>query len=386
VTSAPAPDVSGDKEVMLVVGEASGDAYGAQLVRAMRERDPNVKIYGVAGEQLEKTAFEPLWNVSKLTGMGLGELAGNLGNIWHCYRLLIRTLKERRPHLLVLIDFPDFNLRLAKVARRLGIPVLYYVSPQIWAWRRRRVKQIARNVSRMAVIFPFEVAFYEKHGVPVTFVGHPLSDSVKVRESRDVILRKLGFSPEQPTIVMLPGSRRREVEYHLPVMLRAAARLEQSRRIQFICVRAGTISADTIDAITSSSNFRLTVASENRYDVIHAADLVWTASGTATVETALLLKPMIIVYRLSPLTYAAAKHLVRVEHVGMANLMAGKRVAPELIQSQFTAERLVRESEIILDTAAIRESMVREWKKLKDRLTASGAAEKVADLALATMA
>jgi lipid-A-disaccharide synthase len=386
VTSAPAPDVGRRKEIMLVAGEASGDAYGAQLVLAMHQRDPSVKFFGVAGEQLEQTPFEPLWSVAKLTGMGLGELAGSLGNIWRCYRLLSRALKERRPNLLVLIDFPDFNLRLARIAKRIGIPVLYYVSPQIWAWRRRRVKEIARNVDRMAVIFPFEVAFYKKHGVPVTFVGHPLSDSVRVREGRDAVLKKLDLDPAKTTIAMLPGSREREVQYHLPIMLDAATRLGRTVPLQFICVRAGTISGDQIDSIAAAAGSNVTVASENRYDLINAADLVWTASGTATLETALLLKPMIIVYRLSRLTYAAARRLVRVEHVGMANLMAGKRVAPELIQSEFTPERLVAESLAILDNSSIREGMVREWRTLKDRLSASGAAGRVADLALATMA
>ena len=370
---------------MLVVGEASGDAHGAQFVDALLERDPSVKSFGVAGERLEQTDFEVLFSVSKLTGMGLAELAGNLGNVWQGYRLLRRALRERRPNLLVLIDFPEFNLRLAKLAKKLAIPVLYYVSPQVWAWRRRRVRQIARWVDRMAVIFPFEVAFYERYGVNVTFVGHPLLDAVHVREPREAVLAGLGLDSRKSTVALLPGSRRREVAYHLPVMLDAARRLSRGREIQFLCLRASTVTAQEIEATMRKEGLSIPVVAENRYDAMNAADLVWTASGTATVETALLLKPMIIVYRLSWLTYYLARLLVHVEHIGMANLIAGERVAPELVQSEFTADRIVQESRGILDNQQIRSAMVAKWSKVRERLGSPGAAHRVADLALAMM-
>jgi len=374
------------KEIMLVVGEASGDAHGAQLVEAVLKRDPDVKVFGVAGEHLEQTRFEALFSVSKLTGMGLAELAGNLRNVWHGYRLLRRALRERRPNLLVLIDFPEFNLRLAKLAKGLRIPVLYYVSPQVWAWRRRRVRQIARWVDRMAVIFPFEVPFYESYGVKVTFVGHPLLDSVRVQEPRETVLRRLGLDPNKPTVALLPGSRRREVAYHLPVMLDAADRLRRERDIQFMCVRASTIERRQLASMVAGGEGEIPIVENDRYDAVNAADLVWTASGTATVESALLLKPMIIVYRLSWLTYYLARLLVHVEHIGMANLMAGERVVPELIQSEFKADRIVQESRVILDDRQIRSAIVAKWSKLRERLGCAGAAHRVADLAFAMMA
>jgi len=374
------------KEIMLVVGEASGDAHGAQLVEALRERDPEVKVFGVAGERLEQTHFEALFNVSKLTGMGFAELAGNLANVWHGYRLLRRALRERRPNLLVLIDFPEFNLRLAKLAKGLRIPVLYYVSPQVWAWRRYRVRQIARWVDRMAVIFPFEVPFYERYGVKATFVGHPLLDSVRAQQPRESVLAKLGLDPDKTTVALLPGSRRREVLYHLPVMLDAADRLRRERDIQFMCVRASTIERQQLESMLVSETKEIPIVENDRYDAVNAADLVWTASGTATVETALLLKPMIIVYRLSWLTYYLARLLVHVDHIGMANLMASERVVPELIQSEFKAERIVRESRVILDDRQIRSTIVAKWSKLRERLGCAGAAHRVADLAFAMMA
>ena len=370
---------------MLVVGEASGDMHGAHLVDALLRRDPTLKIFGVAGERLQQTRFEALFNVSRLTGMGLVELAGNLRNVWQAYRLLRRALEERKPDLVVLIDFPEFNLRLAKRARELTLPVLYYVSPQVWAWRKRRVRQIARWVDRMAVVFPFEVPFYHEHGVNVSFVGHPLLETVRVTEGRETVLRRLGLDPAKRTIALLPGSRRREVEYHLPVMLQAAAGLQRDTRVQFLCVRAATVDGAMIGAELKRAALHMPVVAENRYDTVNAADLAWVASGTAALETALLLKPMIVVYRLALLTYLVARCLVRVDHVAIVNLIADKRVVPELIQSDFSAERLIEESRLLLDHPERYRRVVEELARLRDKLGTEGAAERVADLAFSMM-
>jgi lipid-A-disaccharide synthase len=374
-----------NREIMLVVGEASGDVHGAQLVQALMAREPGLKAYGVAGEMLRQTRFEVLLSVSGLTGMGLVELAGNAGNLWRAYRLLRRTLRERKPDLLVLIDFPEFNLRLAKLAKGLGIPVLYYVSPQIWAWRRGRVRQIARLVDQMAVVFPFEVSFYERYGVKVRFVGHPLLNAVQVVHGREVVLPKLGLDPAKPTVALLPGSRRREVDFHLPVMLEAAARLRSERDIQFICVRASTVDAQDVACMLKKSPFPMPVVEAERYDALNAADLVWTASGTATLETALLLKPMIIVYRLSRLTYLLARLLVKVDHIGMVNLIANERIVPELVQDDLKPERIIEESRILLDNQNVRVRIVEKLTRLRERLGSPGAADRVAEMALAMM-
>jgi lipid-A-disaccharide synthase len=375
-----------EKQIMLVVGEASADIYGAHLVKALRRREPTLKAYGVAGEQLGQTDFEALFGVSKLTGMGFIELAGNLGNVWRAYRLLRRTLRQRRPNLLILLDFPEFNLRLAKLAKSLQIPVLYYVSPQIWAWRRGRVRQIARWVDQMAVVFPFEVPFYERHGVKVTFVGHPLLDTVRAEENREKVLLRLGMDPAKPAIALLPGSRHREVSYHLPVMVEASSRLLRERDVQFLVIRASTVDAGEIRSIIAKSGLKMAIVDEARYDAVNATDLVWTASGTATLETALLRKPMIIVYRLSWLTYGLARLLVRVDHIGMVNLVAGERLVPELVQSELTPARLVEESRTLLDNVSVRSQIIEKLSKLRAKLGFSGAAEKVADLALTLMA
>jgi lipid-A-disaccharide synthase len=374
------------KQVMLVVGEASGDLHGAQLVKALSEQDPGLRFFGVAGEQLKQTRFEILFSASQLAGMGLVELAGSVGNIWKAYGVLRRALRERRPDLLVLIDFPEFNLRLAKLAKELKIPVLYYISPQIWAWRRGRVRQIARWVDHMAVVFPFEVSFYEQRGVQVTFVGHPLLDIVRCRESRETVLTQLGLDITKRTIGILPGSRRGELVHHLPVLLDAAVRLRREMEIQFIVIRASTVERREIETMLERVPFKVPIVEDKRYDAVNACDLAWTASGTVTVETALLLKPMIIVYRLSWLTYALARMLVKVKYIGMVNIVAGDAVVPELVQADFTVERVVSESRKLLNNPDLRNMLIKKLAALREKLGAPGAARRVADIAASMMA
>lgn len=373
------------KQVMLVVGEASGDIHGARLVRALSDKDQTLRFFGVGGEQLERTNFEVLFNVSQLAGMGFVELAGSMRNIWRAGRILRQAMRERRPDLLVLIDFPEFNLRLAKLAKKLKIPVLYYISPQIWAWRRGRVRQIARWVDHMAVVFPFEVPFYEKWGVKVSFVGHPLLDIVRSREPREGVLARLALDAEKPTIAILPGSRRGEILYHLPVLLDAAFRLSQDSAVQFLMIRASTVDRGELESMLKRVSLRIPIVEDQRYDAVNACDLAWTASGTATVETALLLKPMIIVYRLSWLTYALARMLVNVKHVGMVNIMAGKEVVPELIQADFTAERVVKKTRTLLENRDRRDRIVGKLVSLREKLGTPGAADRVAHIAMSMM-
>jgi lipid-A-disaccharide synthase len=374
------------KEIMLVVGEASGDMHGASLVNALLKRDPNLTFFGVAGDQLQQTNFEALFTVSELTGMGLLELVENIKNIVAAYRLLRRSLRTRRPSLLILIDFPELNLRLARLAKHLGVPVLYYVSPQVWAWRRGRIRQIAQVVDKMAVVFPFEVAFYERHHMPVEFVGHPLLDVVRVNQEREPMLRELGLQNEKPVIALLPGSRRKEIAYHLPVMVAAATELKRIEQAQFFCVRASTLDRAELQRELDRAGFVIPIVEAGRYNAVNAADLVWAASGTATLETALLEKPMIVVYRVSWITYWFARLLVQIKYIGIANIIAGKAIVPELVQSDLSAERLVHESRAILNDHDARRAMIANLRKLREQLGAPGAANRVAELAISLMA
>jgi lipid-A-disaccharide synthase len=378
--------MNGAREIMLVVGEASGDMHGASLVKALLKRDPNLTFFGVAGDQLQRTSFETLFTVSKLTGMGLLELAGNIKNIMAAYRLLRRTLRTRRPSLLILIDFPEFNLRLARLAKKLGVPVLYYVSPQVWAWRRGRVREIAHVVDKMAVVFPFEVEFYERHHVPVEFVGHPLLDVVRVSQKRESILSELGLDKERPVIALLPGSRRKEIAYHLPVMVAAATELKRVEQAQFFCVRASTLDRAELQKELDRAGFVIPIVEGERYNAVNAADLVWAASGTATLETALLEKPTIVIYRVSWVTYWLARLLVKIKYIGIANILAGKRIVPELVQSDLSPKRLVQESQAILNDHDARRTMIANLRMLREQLGAPGAATRVADLAVSLMA
>ena len=374
------------KEIMLVVGEASGDMHGANLVKALLKRDPNLTFFGVAGDQLQRTPFEAVFTVAKLTGMGLLELAGNIKNIIAAYRLLRRALRTRRPSLLILIDFPEFNLRLAKLAKKLRVPVLYYISPQIWAWRRGRIHQIAQAVDRMAVVFPFEVKLYERHQVPVEFVGHPLLDLVHVTQDRDAALRDIGLQRGKSVIALLPGSRRKEIAYHLPVMVDAAAKLKRLEQAQFFCVRANTLDRAELQKELDRAGFLIPIVEAGRYNAVNAADLVWAASGTATLETALLEKPMIVLYRVSWVTYWLARLLVKIKYIGIANIIAGKAIVPELVQSDLSPERLVHESQAILNDDDARAKMIANLSKLRDQLGSPGAAYRVAELAVSMMA
>ncbi|MEK6562661.1 MAG: lipid-A-disaccharide synthase [Candidatus Binatota bacterium] len=369
------------KRVMIVVGEASGDLHGAHLVKALYRRDPTLEIFGVAGDGLKREGIKVIFDVDRLTGMGFAELAGNLKTIWQAYRLLRKALREERPNLLILVDFPEFNLRLARLAKKSGIPVLYYISPQVWAWRKRRTQKIARWVDRMAVVFPFEVPLYQNEGVAVSFVGHPLLDLAYSSEPRERTLTQYGLDPSRQTIAILPGSRRREVAYHLPPMLEAADRLERQLKMQFILVRATTVERGILDGILEKAAVKVPIAEGNTYNVLHACDLVWAASGTATLETALMLRPMVIVYRLSWLTYALARLLVRVSHIGMVNIIAGESVVPELIQSDVTADKIVAESRAILQDPELRKRIVRKLLQVREKLGSPGASERVAEIA-----
>jgi lipid-A-disaccharide synthase len=377
--------MNGGKEIMLVVGEASGDMHGASLVKALLKRNPNLRFFGVAGDQLQRTTFETVFTVAELTGMGFLELAGNIKNIVAAYRILRRSLRTRRPNLLILIDFPELNLRLAKLAKRVGVPVLYYVSPQVWAWRRGRIRQIAQVVDKMAVVFPFEVEFYERHQLAVEFVGHPLLDVVRVTQEHDSTLREIGLDKEKPVIALLPGSRRKEIAYHLPVMVAAASELKRLEQAQFFCVRASTLDRDELQKELDRAGFTIPIVEAGRYNAVNAADLVWAASGTATLETALLEKPMIVVYRVSWLTYWLARSLVKIKYIGIANIIAGKAIVPELVQSDLSPERLVHESQTILNNHDARRTMIANLRKLREQLGAPGAANRVAELALSMM-
>jgi lipid-A-disaccharide synthase len=286
-----------------------------------------------------------LVDTAAIAGMGLFEAKDKLTALVRTYRQLTAILRTEPPDLLVLIDFPEFNLRLAKIAKRAGVRVFYYISPQVWAWRKRRVYTIARRVDRLAAVFPFEPAFYAAYGCAVDFVGHPLVDRVRPSRSREETLQIYGLDPTRKTIALLPGSRVQEVRYLLDPLLGATTLLGNS--YQFVLAVASTL--NETDLKERVRQYQVPVVPGDTYNLLHAADLALVASGTATLETALLERPMVIVYRLAPLTYALARLIVRVPFIGMPNLIAERRVVPELIQREVTPARIAAEARQLLE-------------------------------------
>jgi len=372
----------GSKNVIIVAGEASGDLHGASLVREIKRIDPKVTFGGIGGRALRSTGMDVWFDSKDLAVVGIFEVIVSLAKIFQAFRYLRHFLRTHKPDLLILIDYPDFNLPLAKIAKKCGIPVMYYISPQVWAWRKGRVKKIARFVDKMVVIFPFEVTFYNKYNVDVEFVGHPLLDIVQPTFLKEEAKRRLGLKEDKTTIALLPGSRSSEIRKILPSMLGTAKILKQtSPDIQFILSIASTLEKRDIQPLIPSDVKDLKVTDGYVYDVMNASDLIITASGTATVEAAIMNLPMVIIYRVSPLSYFIARRLVKVNHIGMVNLIAGERVVPELIQDEATPDRIASECLKILGDKLVAITIKEKLKRVKDRLGVGGASRKTALIA-----
>ena len=371
------------KKVMIVAGEASGDLHGAHVVKAMNRLDPMLRFYGVGGEKLRAAGVDIIAESSEMAVVGLTEVLSKIGFILKVRRKLKRSLEEERPDLVILIDYPDFNLRLAKAAHQSGIKVFYYISPQIWAWRKKRIYQIARYVDRMAVILPFEPAVYENVDLDVTFVGHPLLDVVRQRYSRDDALKEFGLANGTTmTVGILPGSRRNEIVSLLPDMLEAACILKNRlSSVQFILPLADTLDYTFVADIVGRYPVEVRIIRNNVYDVIAVSDIAVVASGTATLETALIGTPMIVVYKVSQISYYLGKLLIGVDNIALVNIIAGRRIVPELIQHEVTPEGMAREIYGILSDKARLKSIRQELRSIKDRLGTSGAAARTAQLA-----
>lgn len=373
------------RRVLIVAGEPSGDAQAARLVQALRARAPDIRLVGATGSGLRAAGVETLVDIAELSVMGLAEVVGGAGRVVRCYRRLRAAIRaEPRPALLILVDFPDFNIALARVARSAGVPVLYYVSPQVWAWRRARIARIARRVDRMIVLFPFEEELYRAHGIDAHFVGHPLAEDVAADTSAENTRGRHGLPQVGPLVALLPGSRRKTVAYNLPVLLQAAVRLGARASYAVACAPGIDRSwlAAEVEAITDGSDVRVALVESDTYNVIAASDVVAVSSGTATVECALLERPMVVVYRMSPATHAVARRLVRVPYIAMPNIILGERVVPELIQKDMTPERVAEELARFLDDRDHAALVRGRLAELRRTLVVPGAADRAADLTL----
>lgn len=373
--------------VMLVAGEASGDRHAAAVFRELALRFPGIRGIGMGGAAMREAGIDIRCDSAGLGVIGVVEVVRHYGEIRRALRQMQRLACEERPDLLVCVDYKEFNLRLARHAKRCGIPVLFYVGPQVWAWRPGRAKTYGEAVSHMAVIFPFEVPYYEKVGVPVSYVGHPLAGRVKTTRSRAEAAEAFGLPRQGPVIGLLPGSRANEIRRLLPPMLQTAERLtKRFPGAVFVLPRAASIDPDLVAHQLRDANVPVRVFAGFDYDLLQCCDAVIASSGTATLEVALLGVPMIIVYRLAASSYWLGRLLVSIRHIGLPNILAGETVVPEFIQHDVTPENLCAELERLLTDPVYAKAMRDKLLSLNERLGAGDGVRNLADLAAAMLA
>lgn len=358
-------------------GEASGDYYAAELVRELRRRWPDCEFFGCAGPHLREAGVEPVVRSEDLSVVGIVEVVGHLPRIWRRFRKLIRAAAQRKPDLAILTDSPDFHFRVARKLKRLGIPVVYLIAPQVWAWRKGRVKTMRRVIDRLLCIFPFEEAFFRQHDVPVTYIGHPLATRVRPALSREEFFRKHKLPLDRPLVTVLPGSRRSEALRHLPELVRAAALLGQDRPVSFVLPASPTCGAEFFAQPLAGNPIQ--AIDGEAWDAMAHCDVALAASGTVTVEAALLGAPMVTFYRVTGLSWAIGKLLVDVPFYSMVNLIAGKKVVPELMQDDMTGERIAAEAARLLDNAPERCKMKEELARVSVLLAGGASLTGVGD-------
>jgi lipid-A-disaccharide synthase len=358
--------ISHSPKVFLSAGEASGEQYGALLMTEIRRLAPQAEFFGLGGTRMANLGLRRVVRAEDVAVMGITEVILHMPRVYAEYRKLKASLRAERPDIAILIDFPDVNLSLAAELRRLHIPVVYFVSPQIWAWKKWRIRGVRRNVSRMLVIFPFEEAFYRSHGIAADFVGHPLADLDRPTVSRETFASENGLDASKFWVGLLPGSRTRELLANLPPMLEAARLLGPEN--EYLLPVAPTLQHAQVDAqvralASQAKGVTVRVVHDARAVLQHARASI-VASGTATVEAALIGNPFVVVYRVSRITYAVAQRVIRVAHVGMVNLIAGRRIVPELIQHDFTASKVAEQLRPLLENEEARATMQSELRSV----------------------
>jgi lipid-A-disaccharide synthase len=370
-------------KIMMVTGEASGDLHGASVAKELKTLQPEVHIFGVGGQAMIEAGVEIICDIKELGVVGFIEVVKKYPHIKSIFNQVVNALKKERPDVLVVIDYADFNMRLARVAKDLGIKVVYYIAPSAWAWRRGRAKKIAESVERVASIFPFEADVYKEEGANVTFVGHPLLDIVKPAMKREQAYVHFGAEVNHPIITLMPGSRKQEIENLLPDMLKAVEILKQAHpAIQCYLPLASTIACDTIEALLKQHNVNVQITQGHTYDLMGISTFVIAASGTATLEAALMGAPTIIVYRLAPFTWILGKWLVKIPYVGLPNIVAGKRIIPELLQYDVEANKIANIANEWLDHPDNLNMIREDLRIMKTKLGEPGAVRRVAEVVL----
>jgi lipid-A-disaccharide synthase len=358
-------------KIAIVAGEASGDLHASEVVRELKKLDPSLKTFGLGGDLLAREGTELLHHARELGIVGLFNVLRRLPMFRRIFRELIDRIKAERPDAVFLIDYPGFNLRMAKRCKELGLRVVYYISPQVWAWHTSRVRHIARYVDRMIVILPFEEEFYRKHGVPVTYVGNPLIEQlagVKKPARKEDLLR----------IALLPGSRKHEVRTLLPPMLDAVRVLRKERNVDAYIIQAPTIAHEKLERIMREHGVEVPILPHDRGEGVASADVTLASSGTATLESAVLGTPVVVMYRLSRATHFIGRHLVRLPHWSLVNIIAGKEVVPELIQNDVNGERIASEVRRMMEPET-NARLARELAEIRGKLGTPGASRRAAE-------
>lgn len=366
----------------IIAGENSGDRHGANMVRAAKRLYPNCRWAGLGGDFLADAGVTLDSNITKdLAIIGLAGVLKNLPRIREVFDLATNHLRENRPDALVLVDYPGFNIRMAARAKALGIPVIWYISPQVWAWHESRKFKLAKLVSKMIVIFPFEKAIYEELKMDVAYVGHPLFDAIRIDQTKGEAYAAFGLDPDRPLVTVIPGSRDHEVENFLDIMLEGARRYHEiNPRAQFAIIRATTITPSMIEKRVKKAAlpFGVPIVDRFRYNLRAHCDFSWVKSGTSTLESAIIGGPMLIVYRVNPFTWVIGKQLFKMPYIGLPNIVAGDRIVPELLQEEFTAERLAEVTHEYVDDAVRYARMVRDLENVRVKLGGPGASERAA--------
>lgn len=373
--------------IMIIAGETSGEMHGAGVVLALKARQPGIDVFGIGGDRMEEAGCALIYHIRNFSVMGITEVVRHLPFIRKVFGHLEGLLKSRRPDLLILIDYPDFNLRVARKARKHGIPVLYYISPQVWAWRARRIHTIARLVDCMAVIFPFEVELYEKAGAKVVFVGHPLLDTLESRKTRADFCATAGLDPDRKIIGILPGSRTMEVERMLPAMVGTLKLVQQDLpEVQGVIGLAPTISRADLDKYRKGHAKEIPVMVNDTYEIMNHSDLLLVTSGTATLESAYFGTPLIVLYRMSCLSWWIARRLVKIPDIGLVNVVAGNRIVPEYLQNEVDPKLLSPVVVELIRSPEKLKAMTQKMREVRNRLGTPGASSRVAELALEMVA
>jgi lipid-A-disaccharide synthase len=370
--------------VLLVAGEASGDLHAASLLRALKERAPGLRVFGMGGTHCQSEGLEALADARDISVMGLVEVLPAIPRILGVMRRLVAEARVRKPDLAILVDLPDFNLRLARKLKAQGIPVVFYVSPTVWAWRKGRIKTIKKVVDVMLCIFPFEAPFYAREGVEALYVGNPTLDELGPAPTQAVARAALGLNADLPVLALLPGSRRGEIRRILPAMLQSArALLVERPGMQVVIPVAPTLDAQPLREEAARHGVVPIFIDGRAPEVVAASDAAIVASGTAVLEASLMLRPLVVVYRVAPLTYFIAKRMVKVAHVAIVNLLAGRLVVPELIQGAMTPARIVAEVRKLLDDPELRARQLADLSAVRSGLGEPGASARAAEAVLA---